>query len=141
MTDISVSTTAYQVEKRSWLIPQPGAIGHGYSPSGTLDVSAFTAGTHYPNGYIPSGTVLARITATGLLGPYTTAGAGGLETAVGFLHSATKVPNPADTTKGVGCAYVAAFAVVKTSKLPFTSGAGSLDAAGRADLPTIHFES
>lgn len=140
MTDISVSSTSFQVEKRDWLIPQPGGIGHGYSPSGTLDISAFTAGTHYANGYIPSGTVLARITATGKLGPYTTAGSGGLETAVGFLYSATKVPNTADTTKDVGCAYVAAFAVVDADKLPFSSGAGSLDTAGRADLPTIHFE-
>lgn len=138
MTDISVTTTAYQVENRSWLIPQPGAIGHGYSPSGTLDVSAFTEGTHYPDGYIPSGTVLGRITASGKLGPYNAAGADGTQTAVGFLYSATKVPaSGAD----VGCAYVAAFAVVDPAKLPLESGTGSLDAAARADLPTIHFES
>lgn len=140
MTDIAVTTTAYQVEKRSWLIPQPGAIGHGYSRSGTLDVSAFTAGTHYPNGYIPSGTVLGRITATGLLGPYDNAATDGRQTAAGLLYAATKVPNPADTTVDVGCAYVAAFAVVRPSRLPFQAGVGSLDAAGRADLPTIYFE-
>jgi hypothetical protein len=37
----------------------------------TLDISAFTAGTHYPNGYIPSGTPLAKV--SGLLVPYTSA--------------------------------------------------------------------
>lgn len=36
-----------------------------------LDVSAFTAGTHYPNGYIPSGTPVAKV--AGLLVPYTSA--------------------------------------------------------------------
>lgn len=70
MTDISVLTTNYQVEKRSWLLGTHGT-GPGDNPSITLDVSAFTAGVHYPNGYIPSGTNLAKITATGLYGPYT----------------------------------------------------------------------
>lgn len=151
MTDISVSKTAYQVEKRSWLIPQSGAIGHGYTPSGTLDVSAFTPAIHYPNGYIPSGIVLGRITATGLLAPYdnafdadpVTAGqqGDGRETAVGLLYASIKIPNLADTTKDVGCAFVAAFAVVRVARLPLTTGAGSLDTAARADLPTIYFES
>jgi hypothetical protein len=34
----------------------------------TLNVSAFTAGTHYPNGYIPSGTPVALV--SGALVPY-----------------------------------------------------------------------
>lgn len=38
---------------QSWL---GSAHGIGNCRTGTLDVSAFTAGTHYPNGYIPSGT-------------------------------------------------------------------------------------
>lgn len=68
-TDISVSSTAFQVEKRSWLLSQHGT-DPGTTPSITLDVSAFTAGTHYPNGYIPSGCPLSKITASGLYGPY-----------------------------------------------------------------------
>lgn len=135
MTDISVATVAFQAEKRSWLIIQPGGIEAGYTPSGVLDVSAFTAGTHYPNGFFPSGLALGRITATGLLGPYSNAASDGRETCVGLLFSSVKVPNPADTTKDVGCAFVAAFAVVNLSKLPI-----ALDAAGQADLPRIHFE-
>lgn len=70
MTDISVSSVSYQVEKRSWLL-SPHGTDPGTTPSITLDVSAFTAGVHYPNGYIPSGTNLAKITASGLYGPYT----------------------------------------------------------------------
>lgn len=34
----------------------------------TIDVSAFTAGTHYPNGFIPSGTPVAKV--GGVLVPY-----------------------------------------------------------------------
>lgn len=37
----------------------------------TVNVSAFTAGTHYPNGYIPSGTPVALV--ANLLVPYTSA--------------------------------------------------------------------
>lgn len=69
MTDISVTTTAYQVEKRDWLL-SPHGTGPGTNPVIVLDVSAFTPSVHYPNGYIPSGCPLAKITATGLYGPY-----------------------------------------------------------------------
>ncbi|MEO5920618.1 MAG: head decoration protein [Pseudolysinimonas sp.] len=43
---------------------------HGISNARTetIDISTFTAGTHYPNGYIPSGTPLAIV--AGLLVPY-----------------------------------------------------------------------
>lgn len=37
----------------------------------TVNVAAFTAGTHYPNGYIPSGTPFALV--AGLAVPYTSA--------------------------------------------------------------------
>lgn len=69
MTDISVLSTPYQVERRSWLL-SPHGTDPGTTPSITLDVSAFTAAVHYPNGYIPSGAPLGKITATGLYGPY-----------------------------------------------------------------------
>jgi hypothetical protein len=69
MTDISVSSASYQVDRRSWLL-SPHGTDPGATPSITLDVSAFTAGVHYPNGYIPSGTPLGKITASGLYGPY-----------------------------------------------------------------------
>jgi hypothetical protein len=67
MLDISVSSTAYQVEKRSWLLSKHGTED---TPSVTLDVSAFSSTVHYPNGYIPSGTPLAKITASSLYAPY-----------------------------------------------------------------------
>lgn len=128
MTDISVITTNSQVEDRSWLIVQPGAQGSGYSPGKVLDISTFTANTHYPNGFIPSGMNLGKITATGLYGPYDDAASDGRQTFAGWLFSATKVPNVLDTTKDVGAGVVVAFAVVRLSRLPI-----ALDANGQTD--------
>jgi hypothetical protein len=124
MTDISVSKTNYQVEKLSWLLDRGGWEFDNI----TLDVSSFTAGTHYPNGFIPSGVPLGKITATGLYGPYDNAAADGREVFRGHLGISTKVPNPADTTKDAGAPLVFA-AVVKESKLPV-----AIDAAGKADV-------
>ena len=49
----------------SWL-----GSAHGIRDARTelLDISTFTAGTHYPNGYIPSGTPVAKV--GGVLVPY-----------------------------------------------------------------------
>lgn len=69
MTDISVASTPYQVEKRSWLL-SPHGTDPGTTPNITLDISAFTSGTHYPDGYIKSGEPLARIGSSGLYAPY-----------------------------------------------------------------------
>lgn len=240
MTDISVTTTSFQVEDRSWMLSQWGQ-GPGENPNCVLDVSTFTAGTHYPNGYFPSGIPLGKITAAStaeklVVGPYAgranevqtinlgaaTAGtitigfdgettaaiafnataaavqtalealsninagdvtvtggplpgtvtltfggryAGvnvaqvvvtptgltggtvtvttvteggsavtdGRSTCIGFLHSATKVPDTADTTKDVGGALVVA-GFIKEARLPL-----AIDAAGKADLKLCHF--
>lgn len=135
MTSIAVTSTAYQVEKRGWLVQQLAD-----AESVTLDVSAFTKATHYPNGYIPSGVVLGKITATGLYAPYVDAASDGTGTAAGYLHSSVAIPNPADTTVDVGAAMVAAFAVVETDRLPISSGAtggGFIDANGQANLTLI----
>jgi hypothetical protein len=124
MTDISVSKTSFQVEKLSWLLDRGGF----EAESITLDISSFTAGTHYQNGFIPSGTNLAKITATGLYGPYDDAAVDGRAVFRGHLGTSTKVPNPADTSKDAGAPLVFS-AVVKDSNLPFT-----IDAAGKADV-------
>ena len=78
---------------QSWL-----GSAHGIHECRTeqLDVSAFTAGTHYPNGYIPSGTPVAKV--GGLLVPYdsteaTTTNAGVL---AGFLFTDQTVVGTSD---------------------------------------------
>lgn len=132
MTDISLTTTSYQSEKRSWLLSQWGT-GPGENPNIRLDVSAFTAGTHYPNGYLLSGIALGIITATGLYAPYVDANSDGTQTCRGFLMSSVKVPNLGDLTRDVPGALVCA-GFIKLSKLPV-----SLDANGQADLKLCHF--
>lgn len=124
MTDISVSKTNFQTEKLSWLLDRGG----WQMDNITLDISAFTAGTHYPNGFIPSGTNLGKITATGLYGPYSDAAVDGRQVLAGHLGISTKVPNTADTTKDAGAPLLFA-GVVKESKLP-----AAVDAAGKTDV-------
>lgn len=58
-------TETFGAGDQSWL---GSAHGIANSRTETLDVSAFTAGTHYPNGYIPSGTPVAKV--AGMLVPY-----------------------------------------------------------------------
>lgn len=77
----------------SWL-----GSAHGIANARTevLDISAFTAGTHYPNGYIPSGLPVAKV--GGVLVPYvateaTVTGAGIL---AGFVLTDQKVDGAAD---------------------------------------------
>lgn len=65
--DISVRTESFTVEDQSWL---GSAHGTDSTETITLDLSLFTAGTHYPNGYIPSGMCLGKRTSNGLYGPY-----------------------------------------------------------------------
>jgi hypothetical protein len=65
--DLTLRTESFQTENHSWL---GSAHGTDATQSITLDTSAFTANTHYPNGYFPSGLPLGKITATGRYGPY-----------------------------------------------------------------------
>lgn len=68
--DISLRPVGeWTVEDRSWLGSRDGT---EVTESITLDTSTFTEGTHYPNGFVPSGTVLAKLS-NGLYGPYAAA--------------------------------------------------------------------
>jgi hypothetical protein len=135
--DINVLTTAYQVEKRAWYLgtaDQPG-----FTRNVKVDISAFTANTHYPNGFIPSGVPVGIITAQSsaaltVVGPYDNAAADGTEVCLGLLFGNVKVPDLLDTTKDAAGAVLCAFAPVQLSKLPI-----ALDAAGQADLTRLYF--
>lgn len=125
--DISVRSETFGVENRSWL---GSAHGTEATRTITLDVSAFTEVTHFPDGYIPSGTVLGRITASGLYGPYDDGNIDGAEVAAGFLFNSVKV-----STGGpdVGAPMLEHGMVIE-DKLPADSGydaAAGVDMAGR----------
>jgi hypothetical protein len=135
--DINVLTTSYQVEKRDWYLgtaDQPG-----FTRNVKVDISTFTANTHYPNGFIPSGVAVGIITASSsaaltVVGPYDDAASDGREVCLGLLFGNVKVPDLLDTTKDAAGAVLCAFAAVQLSKLPI-----ALDAAGQADLTRLYF--
>lgn len=123
--DISVKQTNYQTEDRSWL---GSAHGTEATETITLDVSTFTAGTHYPNGYIFSGVTLGKITASGKYGPYNDGASDGRQTMVGHLFSGVKVRTDADVD-AAGALLV--HGIVVEAKLPTGHG---LDANGKTDV-------
>lgn len=72
MSDISQRTIGtYSNEDQRWIAPEAKP-GRDVAPGRTitLDRSAFDLVTAFPNGFIPSGIVLAKVAATGLYIPY-----------------------------------------------------------------------
>jgi hypothetical protein len=139
MTSIEVQTTSYQVEKRSWLLSQHGT-DPGTTPSITLDVSAFTAGIHYPNGYIPSGTALAKIAANGLYGPYTVSNEVQTLTEGGSGLTSFTVTWNGQTTASLAAAATAAQVQAALEALS-NIGAGNVVVTGNASGPyTVTFQ-
>lgn len=135
MTDISVEKKEYLPADRPWLLFEAsGNDGPVSTTTIVLDFSLFTKATHYPNGFLPSGLVLGKVTTGGRGAPYSDAASNGTQTAIGFLYNAVAVPS--DLTKKVAVAVTDCFAVVSESRLPANHG---LDAAGKTDLKLIQF--
>jgi hypothetical protein len=127
--DLSARTETFGQESQTWLGSQHGT---DMARSITLDVSTFTAGTHYPNGYFPSGLPIAKITGTGQggvvgkYGPYDDTATDGRQTLAGFLLTAVRAP-AVNTTDVQGANHI--HGVVVEANLPI-----AIDAAGRTDL-------
>lgn len=122
--DLSVRDEVYGAENRAWLGTQHGTQANR---SITLDVALFTQATHYPDGQIPSGILLGKVTATGLYGPYSAAATDGRQNPAGFLFDTTRVATGA---KRLGAPLYWHGAVVE-SKLPAGHG---VDAAAKTAL-------
>ncbi len=115
--DISVRTEAWTVENRAWLGSRDGT---PYTESITLDTSAFTANTHYPNGYVPSGLVLAKV--GNLYVPY----AGGT----------SEVQTVTITGSPTGGTFTLTFDGATTAAIAYNAAASAVQAALEA-LPNI----
>lgn len=124
--DLSVRKESFGGDNQTW-IGSPHGTDHGRSI--TLDTSAFTEATHYPDGYFPSGLPVGVISATGLYGPYDDAAVDGRETLAGFLL--TPVSAPSDTTIDVGGALFEHGRVVEANLPIAIDAAGKTDVAGR----------
>lgn len=90
------TTETFQNENHAWL---GSARGTNSTRSGTLVLDGFTANTHFPNGFLPSGLALGKYTSGGFydaavetFGPYTGGASNGLQTLAGFLYMSLRVP-------------------------------------------------
>lgn len=126
--DLSLKTESFTQDRRDWL---GSAHGTDAPVSVTLDVAKFTKATHYPDGYIRSGTPLGKVTAGGLYGPYDDTATDGRQALVGFLFTAQDVDaRRVTSTKVVGSALIHCF--IREAKLPIAvDAAGKTDVAGR----------
>ncbi len=125
--DISPVTTSFTPTDNSWLASQ-----HGTDSTETITVDGavgFTPATHFPNGVLPSGTALGKVTATGIYGLYDDAAVDGRTVLAGFLYGDVTI----SATKKVGAALYT-HGKVRESKLPF-----AIAPAGKADVPQIRF--
>ncbi|MFI6444720.1 head decoration protein [Kitasatospora sp. NPDC050543] len=121
--DLTLRTETFQQDDPSWL---GSAHGTDAPRSITLDTTKFTANTHYPNGYFPSGLALGIVTATGKFGPYDDAASDGRQTLVGFLLTTRRAPH---TTGAPIVAAMLDHGKVVASRLPI-----AVDANGKADV-------
>jgi hypothetical protein len=129
---LNVRTETFNVGDHRWL-----GSDHGVSDGdpATLNVASGTptfVAAHYANGFIPSGTLLGKITASGLYGPYDDGAADGRETCVGHLLTDIITDGTADVSGSL-----MRHGHVVEAFLPTFTGTtdGEIDAAAKADLP------
>lgn len=123
-----MSTETFGAGDQSWL-----GSSHGIWECRTevLDISTFTEATHYPNGYIPSGTPVAKV--AGVLVPYTSAE--GTTTGAGVLAGFLFTDQPVVGTADFGVP-VLDHGRVKTAKVPVGTGAFTAPVAALKSVAT-----
>jgi hypothetical protein len=107
----------------------------------TLDLSKFDFATVFTNLVIPSGTVLGKVSASGLYGPYNDTLNTGVEVAKGHLFTDVDVKQIVEivhgtTLTGSVLAAMLIRGVVIEAKLPTNHG---LDANGKTDLKFVQY--
>ena len=136
MSDFSVRTVTYGVGSHSWLGSKHG-VDEGIGC--TLDLDEFTLATHYPNGFIPAGTVLAIVTSSGLYAPYDDGNVpAGVGTAAGHLLNNVYIDSDSSATN-LAASFLNHCRVVEANLPDFAGGAGEIDANGKADLPLVTY--
>lgn len=136
--NLAITTETWAGSDQTWIGSQEGTLSNR---NVTLDLSKFDFASDFPNGMIPSGVVLGKITASGLYGPYDDSLSTGVQTATGILFTDVDVKAAiADqmSTTVTGSVLTAMFirGVVIEANLPTNHG---LDANGKTDLKFIQF--
>jgi hypothetical protein len=123
--DLTPRVETFGQEDQTWL---DTAHGTSSARSITIDMAkGFVQGTHYPNGYLPSGTCLAKTTVNGqdVFGLYDDTATDGRQVFVGHLFTTVKASGTV-----IGALYD--HGRVNRSRLPFAiDDAGVADVAGR----------
>lgn len=141
MTSIGLFSQTFNTPGRLWLMDDHGT---EVMPGVPIDLTLFTQGQHYANGYIPSGCILGKNTTSGKYGPYLGAASDGRQTAVGILFNDISVYQPGTANlQTIVSAPLFLHGFVNAAQLPFTSGnaagGGYLDAAAQTALKNIIF--
>lgn len=124
--DLSLKSISFAQDRRDWLGSEHGTDA---PRSITLDVSKFTAGTHYPDGFLKSGIPLGKITTGGKYGPYDDTAVDGRQTCVGLLFTGVEVIDQRGRVSTVVGGSMLLHGFIKLASLPVT-----LDAAGQTDI-------
>lgn len=134
---LTPTTETFGVEDQSWL---GSAHGTTSCQSVTLDTSAFSSSVHYPNGYFISGTPLAKITASGLYGPYSVTDEVQTVTEGGSGLTSFTLTYSGQTTGSIAAAATAATVQAALEALS-NIGAGNVSVTGSAGGPyTVSFQ-
>lgn len=140
---IDVTTDTWGVDNLDWLASRKG---FDTCRSITLDLDLFTDsgdGIVDSKGLIPSGTLVALVTDTGLYGPYNpdVDPADGTEDAAGHLLHGVRVSDSEGNSFAVSGVAMLWEGIVLRDKLPeFSGDKGQLDAGAEADLSFIRYE-
>jgi hypothetical protein len=126
--DLALQSESFLQGDQTWLGSEHGTTN---ARSVTIVTSSLTQNTHFPNGFIPSGTPLAQYTGGADAGKYTayaSGGANGAGTLVGFLLDSVPVRNPSRDVVGA----LLDHGRIVSAKLPIPVDAGGQAAvAGR----------
>lgn len=137
--NLKITQDVYKVGNLAWLKHQKG---FDTCRSITVDITLFNA-DHKAQGFIPSGTAVGLITATGKYGPYNNGAAAGVgDVCAGLLLHDVRVTDDSGNALGDAGAAMLWEGIVDTTKLPdfAPTTTGEVDAAAKTDLPTIRWE-
>lgn len=141
MTAIGMFSQAFGTPNRTWLADDHGT---EVMPGVPLDLTLFDSAQHYPNGFLPDGIVLGKVTSGGKYGPYLGTASDGRQTAVGILFNVVPMFQPG-TSSLFTAVSVPLFlhGFVAEANLPFNSTnqalGGYLDSAAKTALKNIIF--
>jgi hypothetical protein len=135
VTDLAPTRTAFGAEDRRWLRDVHG-LTDTYGV--TLDGSLFSS-TAFPDGTVPSGTVITLVTATKLYGPYDSTASDGRQTPASGKVFLLLDTHKVATGRRVTAAGVDHGAVLRNFLPTLATAAGAIATAVETAMPRVRF--